>query len=119
MRSESNSNTLAHSASCHLSKCGDITEAELMLGKERAFVGIRELDYLPETWTFISKIRLGERQSRASTLAGKIVSVAGRQVIIGVVDEMILLYGKIAAVGSRKYDYPLRCGVFFSVVVFI
>ena len=37
--------------------CGDITEAELMLGKERAFVlGIRKLDYLPETWTFIWKI---------------------------------------------------------------
>ena len=30
------------------------------------------------------------------------VSVAGRQVITGVVDEMILMFGKIAAVGSRK-----------------
>ena len=47
----------------------------------------------------------GERQSHASTLAGKIVSVAGRQVITGVVDGgVILLFGKIAAVGSRKYD---------------
>ena len=46
----------------------------------------------------------GERQSHASTLAGKIVSVAGRQVITGVVDGMILLFGKIAALGSRKYD---------------
>ena len=46
----------------------------------------------------------GGRQSHASTLAGKIVSVAGRQVITGVVDGMILLLGKIAAVGSRKYD---------------
>ena len=46
----------------------------------------------------------GERQSRVGILAGKIVSVAGRQVITGVVDEMILLFGKIAAVGSRKYD---------------
>ena len=55
--SESNSNISAHLASCHLPKCGDITEAELMLGKERAFaLGIRELDYLPETWTFIWKI---------------------------------------------------------------
>ena len=116
--SESNSNTSAHLASCHLSKCGDITEAELMLRKERAFVDIRELDYLPETWTFISKIWLGEWQRRASTLARKIGSVVGRQVIIGVVDEMILLFGKIAAVGSRKYDYPLRYGVFFSVVRF-
>ena len=60
----------------------------------------------------------GERQSRASTLAGKIVSVARRQVITGAVDEMILLFGKIAAVGSRKYDYPLGFGVFFSVLLF-
>ena len=59
-----------------------------------------------------------EQQSRVSILAGKIVSVAGRRVITGVVDEMILLFGKIAAVGSRKYDYPLGCGVFFSVVPF-
>ena len=43
-------------ASCPLSKCGDITEAEQMLGKERAFMAICELDYLPETWTFIWKI---------------------------------------------------------------
>ena len=56
------------------------------------------------------------QQSRVSILIGKIVSVAGRQVITGVVDEMILLFGKIAAVGSRKYDYPLGCGVFFAVV---
>ena len=60
----------------------------------------------------------GERQSRVSILARKIVSVAGRQVITGVVDEMILLFGKIAAVGSLKYDYPLGCGVFCSVVRF-
>ena len=46
----------------------------------------------------------GEWQSHASTLAGKIVSVTGRQVITGVVDGMILLFGKIAAVGSHKYD---------------
>ena len=36
--SESNSNISAHLASCHLSKCGDISEAELILGKERVFV---------------------------------------------------------------------------------
>ena len=60
----------------------------------------------------------GEQQGRVSILAGKIVSVAGRQVITRVVDEMILLFGKIAAVGSRKYDYPLDCGVFFAVVSF-
>ena len=42
----------------------------------------------------------GVRQSRVRILAGKIVNVAGRQVITGVVDEMILLFGKIAAVGS-------------------
>ena len=29
------------------------------------------------------------------------------------VDELILLFGKIATVGSRKYDYFLGCGVFF------
>ena len=50
----------------------------------------------------------GERQSRASTLAGKTVSVAGRrQVITGMVDEMILLFSKIATVGSCKYDYSI------------
>ena len=60
-----------------------------------------------------------ERQSRASTLAGKIVSVAGRrQVITGVVDEMILLFGKIVTVGSRKYYYSFFCGVFFFIVRF-
>ena len=60
----------------------------------------------------------GKRQSRASTLAGKILSVAGRQVITGVVDKMILLFGKMAAVGSRKCDYLLGCGVFLSFVRF-
>ena len=30
--------------------------------------------------------------------------------------EMILLFGKISTVGSRKYDYSLGCGVFFSIV---
>ena len=39
--------------------------------------------------------------------------MAGRQVITGVIDEKIL-FGKIGAVGSRKYDYPLGCGVFLS-----
>ena len=58
----------------------------------------------------------GEPQSRVSILTGKIVSVAGRQVITGVVDEMILPFGKIAAVSSGKCDYSLGCGVFFSVV---
>ena len=38
--------------------------------------------------------------------------MAGIQVVTGVVDEMILVFGKIAAVGSRKYNYPLGCGVF-------
>ena len=61
----------------------------------------------------------GERQSRTSTLAGKIVSVAGRsQVITGVVDELILLFGKIATVSSLRYDCFFGCGVFFSVVRF-
>ena len=41
---------------------------------------------------------------------------AGRQVITGGVDDMILLFGKIAALGSRKCDYLLGCGVFFSFV---
>ena len=61
----------------------------------------------------------GERQSRASTLAGKIVSVARwSQVITGVGDELILLFDKIDTVGSCKYDYFLGCCVFFSVVHF-
>ena len=38
--SESNSNISTHLASCHLPKCGDITEAEQMLGKERAFASL-------------------------------------------------------------------------------
>ena len=56
-------------------------------------MAIHELDYLG---------KFGRRKSRVSTLAGKILSVAGRQVITGVVDEMILLFGKITAVGSRN-----------------
>ena len=36
--SESNSNISAHLASYHLSNCGDISEAELILGKEWVFV---------------------------------------------------------------------------------
>ena len=34
----------AHLASCHLSKCSDISEAELILEKERVFVGRRRPD---------------------------------------------------------------------------
>ena len=36
--SETNSNISAHLARRHLSKCGNISEAELILGKERVFV---------------------------------------------------------------------------------
>ena len=41
--SESNSNISAHLASCHLSKCGNISEAELILGKERVFMARQRL----------------------------------------------------------------------------
>ena len=47
-------------------------------------------------------LRHGHVQSRASTLAGKILGVAERQSITGDVDEMIVMFGKIAAVVSRK-----------------
>ena len=38
--SESNSNISAHLASCHLSKCDDISETELIVGKRAGVRGL-------------------------------------------------------------------------------
>ena len=73
----------------------DVGKRAGIRGHSRAWLSAWDMDIYSENF--------GERQSRDSILARKIVSVAGRQVITGVVDEMILLFGKIAAVGSRKY----------------
>ena len=117
--SERNSNISAHLANFHLSKMrryywsrADVGKrAGIIRGDSRVWLSAWDMDVHLENF--------GKRKSRASTLAGKILSVAGRQVITGGVDEMIVLFGKIAAVGSRKCDYLLGCGVFFSFAVSI
>ena len=107
--SECKSDISVHLASCHLSKCGNVTEAELIMTR----AGIRGLSESQlAAITICSKHRhsLGKfwrapKSCQYPGHTGKVVSVSGRHVInFKMAEEISVLFGKMAtAVGARKY----------------
>ena len=114
--SECNADISAHLLSCHLSKCGDVTEAGLILAR----AGIRAMSATQITRITISPIHrhsLGRfwcvpKSCQYPGHTGKVTSLAGKHVInFQMADEICFLFGKtITAVGSRK------CNTFFPIV---
>lgn len=106
--SECNADISAHLLSCHLSKCGDVTEAELIMAR----VGISGMSATQLTHiTICSRHRhsLGRfwrapKSCQYPGHTGKVTSLAGKHVInFQMADEICFLFGKtITAVGSRK-----------------
>ena len=70
--SERNADISAHLSSCHLSKCGNVTEAELIMARapRRVFMGCRRHTHaLPSAQDTETRLKdSGERQSHANTL---------------------------------------------------
>lgn len=119
--SECNSDISVHFASCHLSKCSDTTKSELILARAGiqglSATRFTSLTICPRHRNLLGKFWRAPKSCHYPCHTGKIGSVAGRHVInFQMVNEMMLLFGKIVAVGSCKYDHPLGRGVFFSVV---
>ena len=111
--SECNADICAHLSSCHLSKCGDVTEAELIMAR----AGIRGMSATQLTRITICprhRHALGRFWRVAKSCqypghTGKITSLAGKHVInFQMADEICFLFGKtITAVGSRKCNFFL------------
>jgi hypothetical protein len=106
--SECNADISAHLVNCHLSRCLDVTESELILAR----AGIRGLSSIHvASMTICPKHRhlLGRfwRQPKSCQYpnhSGKTTSVAGRHVVNWqMAEEIYLLFGVSTAVGSRKY----------------
>lgn len=105
---ECNLDISAHLASCHLSKCGDVTEAELIMAR----AGIRSLSanqlsgmtICPKHRHTLGRFWRAPKSCQYPGHTGKIASVSGRHVInFKMVDEITVLFGKTTtAVGSRK-----------------
>ena len=110
--SECNSDISAHLSSCHLSKCGDVTEAELIMAR----AGIRGLSesqlagmtICPKHRDSLGRFWRAPKSCQHPGHTGKTVSVSGRHVInFQMTEEISVLFGKITtAVGSRKYLFP-------------
>ena len=106
--SECKADISAHLSSCHLSKCRNITEAELIMAR----AGIRGISATQLTHITICprhRYSLGKFWRAPKTCqhpwhTGKVSSLAGRHVInFQMADEIRTLFEKtITAVGSRK-----------------
>ena len=106
--SECKADNSAHLSSCHLSKCCDVTEAELIMAR----AGIRGMSATQLTRITICprhRHSLGRFWRTPKTCqypghTGKVASLAGKHVInFHMADEIRILFGKtITAVGSRK-----------------
>jgi len=106
--SECNADISAHLASCHLSKCRDVTEAKLIISR----AGIQHLSSSQlEGWTICPRHRhllgrfwRGPRTCQYPNHTGKIASLTGSHVItFQMVDEIKLIFQRNTAVGSREY----------------
>ena len=110
--SECNSDISANLSSCHLSKCGDVTEAELIMAR----AGIRGLSesqlagmtICPKHRHSLGRFWRAPKSCQHPGHTGKTVSVSGRHVInFQMTEEISFLFVKITtAVGSRKYLFP-------------
>ena len=107
--SECNENIPAHLASCHLSKCSEVTEAKLITVR----AGIQHLSRIqlegmticPRHRHLLGRFWRGPRSCQYPGHTGKVTSVTGSHVItFQIADEIRLIFKEIAAVGSRKYQ---------------
>ena len=108
-----NADISAHLSSCHLSKCGDVAEAELIMAR----AGIRGMlatqftgthYYLPKAQTLAWNILATAKVMRIPWAYWE--SLAGKHVIsFQMVDEICFRFGKtITAVGSRKCNISFQ-----------
>ena len=107
--SECNADISAHLASCHLSKCSEVTEAKLIMAR----AGIQHLSRIqlegmticPRHRHLLGRFWRGPRSCQYPGHTGKVTSVTGSHVItFQIADEIRLIFKEIAAVGSRKYQ---------------
>ena len=106
--SECNADISAHLASCHLSKCSDVTEVKLIISR----AGIQHLSSSQlKGWTICPRQRhllgrfwRGPRSCQYPDHTGKIASVKGSHIItFKMADEIKLIFQRNTAVGSLKY----------------
>lgn len=119
--SECNADISAHLSSCHLSKCGDVTEADLIMAR----AGIRgmlakqltRITICPKHRHSLGRFWRAPKSCQHPGHTGKVTSFAGKHVInFQMADEISLLFGKtITAVGSRKCY--ISCWKFFFRIV--
>ena len=107
--SECNADISAHLASCHLSKCSEVTEAKLIMAR----AGIQHLSRIqlegmticPRHRHLLGRFWRSPRSCQYPGHTGKVTSVTGSHVItFQLADEIRLIFIEIAAVGSRKYQ---------------
>ena len=98
-----------HLSSCHLSKCGDVTEAELIMARagNRGMSATRlaGMTSYPRNRHSLGRFWRPPKSCQHPGHTGKVTSLAGIHVInFQMAEEITLLSGKtITAVGSRKY----------------
>ena len=106
--SECDADISAHLASCHLSRCLDITESTLILAR----AGIRGLSstqvasmtICPKHRHLLGRFWRPPKSCQYPSHSGKATSVAGRHVINWqMAEEIHLLFGVSTPVGSRMY----------------
>ena len=109
---ECNADVSAHLASCHLSKCSDVTEVKLIVSR----AGIQHLSssqlegrtICPRHRHLLGRFWRGPRSCQYPDHTGKNASVAGSHVItFKMADEIKLIFQRNTAVGSRKYALPV------------
>ena len=109
--SECNADISAHLSSCHLSKCGDVTEAELIMARASirgmSATQLTRITICPRHRHSLGRFWRAPKSCQYPGHTGKITSLAGKHVInFQMADEICFLFGKtITAVGSRKCNF--------------
>ena len=106
---ECNENIPAHLASCHLSKCSEVTEAKLIMARagtqHLSRIQLEGMTICPRHRHLLGRFWRGPRSCQYPGHTGKVTSVAGSHVItFQIADEIRLIFKEIAAVRSRKYQ---------------
>jgi len=116
--SECNADISAHLLSCHLSKCGDVTEVELIKAREgicgMSATQTTRITICPRHRHSLGRFWRAPRTCQHPGHTGKVTSLAGKHVInFQMADEISILFGKtITAVGSRN------CNIFCWFLLF-
>ena len=104
--SECNTDISAHLSSCHLSKCGDVTEAELIIAR----AGIRgmsatqltRITICPRHRHSLGRFWRASKSCQYPGHTGKVTSMAGKHVInFQMADEICFLFAKLLLLSDR------------------